>query len=225
MKRVLLFDIDGTLINTSGAGGAALNLALRDEFGITEPKKISLSGRTDRGIALELFEYHQIEPTESNWTKFRNAYLARLRELLPHRQGIVLPGARILLRRLAAASQTAMGLLTGNIFEGARHKLEHFGLFEHFRFGGYGDDHPCRDDVARAALRSVHDHHGPDENRQVWVIGDTPLDIRCARAIGAKVIAVATGYHSVEELASHSPDLVVPTLEDPSLWRELLPAA
>jgi phosphoglycolate phosphatase len=225
VKQVLLFDIDGTLINTSGAGGAALNLALHDEFGISEPKKISLSGRTDRGIALELFEFHRIEPTESNWTKFRTAYLARLRDLLPHRQGIVLPGVRILLRRLATASQTAMGLLTGNVFEGARHKLEHFGLFEHFRFGGFGDEHPCRDDVARAALRSVHDHHGEDQERQVWVIGDTPLDIRCARAIGAKVIAVATGHHSVEELASHSPDFAVATLEDPAPWQTLLPVA
>lgn len=225
MKHVFLFDIDGTLINTSGAGGAALNLALQEIFGVTEPKKISLSGRTDRGIALELFEYHQIEPSESNWRQFREAYLARLKSLLPTRQGFVLPGARELLTQISSVSQTAMGLLTGNILDGARQKLDHFGLFQHFGFGGFGDDHPCRDDVARAALKSMQDHHGEAPDREVWVIGDTPLDIRCARAIGAKVVAVATGTFTVDELRSFEPDFAVESLEDPVPWQHLPRAA
>ena len=171
MKQVFLFDIDGTLINTSGAGGAALNLALLDAFGITQPKKISLSGRTDRGIALEFFEHHQIETSESNWRRFKDAYLPRLRDTLPLRQGIVLPGVRELLARISAASQTALGLLTGNIHEGARHKLEHFALHQHFAFGGFGDEHACRDDVARSALQTVDQKFGPREDR-AYFAGD-----------------------------------------------------
>lgn len=221
MKQIFLFDIDGTLINTSGAGGAALNLALQEEFGILEPKKISLSGRTDRGIALELFEHHQIEPTEPNWTRFRTAYLSRLRSLLPHRQGIVLPGAEALVERLSTLSHSALGLLTGNVFEGAQTKLEHFGLFKHFAFGGYGDHHPHRDDVARAAFLAVVERHGHDEERQIWVIGDTPLDIQCARAIGAKAVAVATGTFSLDELRACQPDHAIASLEDLSPWSDL----
>lgn len=222
MKQVFLFDIDGTLINTSGAGGAALNLALQDTFGIAEPKKVSLSGRTDRGIALEFFEHHQIEPSESNWLRFRDAYLTRLRTTLPLRKGIVLPGVRELLARIASVSQTAVGLLTGNILEGARHKLEHFDLYKHFAFGGFGDDHPCRDDVARSALRCVQTQFGDCHHRELWVIGDTPLDIRCARAIGAKVVAVATGSSSIDELRSFAPDFVVESLEDSAPWEAVL---
>lgn len=225
MKHVFLFDIDGTLINTSGAGGAALNLAIQEAFGVTEPKKISLSGRTDRGIALELFEHHQIEPSESNWLRYREAYLTRLKTMLPVRPGVVLPGARELLAQLSSVPNTAMGLLTGNVQEGARHKLDHFGLYEHFGFGGFGDDHSCRDDVARAALKSVQKHHGEATDREVWVIGDTPLDIRCARAIGAKVVAVATGTFSVEELRSFAPDFAVESLEDLTPWQHLLRTA
>jgi hypothetical protein len=122
VKQVFLFDIDGTLINTSGAGGAALNLALLDAFGITQPKKISLSGRTDRGIALEFFEHHQIEPSESNWRRFKDAYLPRLRDTLSLRQGIVLPGVRELLARISAASQTALGLLVETMSPAPRSK-------------------------------------------------------------------------------------------------------
>ena len=83
-----------------------------------------------------------------------------------------------------------MGLLTGNVFQGAKSKLEFFGLFTHFAFGGFGDDHPHRDDVARAALKSVHQHHGENDQRLVCVIGDTPLDIQCARAIGARLALI-----------------------------------
>ena len=225
MKHVFLFDIDGTLINTSGAGGAALNLALQEAFGVTEPKKINLSGRTDRGIALELFQHHQIEPSESNWLRYREAYLTRLKTMLPVRQGVVLPGARELLAQLSSLPNTALGLLTGNIQEAHRHKLDHFGLYQHFGFGGFGDEHPCRDDVARAALRSVHHHHGEAADREVWVVGDTPLDIRCARAIGAKVVAVATGTFSVVELRSFAPEFAVESLEDLAPWQHLLRAA
>ncbi|HTN77208.1 MAG TPA: HAD hydrolase-like protein [Pirellulaceae bacterium] len=107
----------------------------------------------------------------------------------------------------------AIGLLTGNVREGAMRKLAHYGLATHFAFGGYGDLHHERDDVAREALAASHTHLGVAVGGdRVWVIGDTPLDVRCARAIGAKVIAVATGAHTVEELQGHAPDVTVEDL-------------
>jgi phosphoglycolate phosphatase len=97
-------------------------------------------------------------------------------------------------------------------------KLGHFGLLECFAFGGFGDDHYERDDVARAALRAASPRHEASAG-DVWVIGDTPLDIRCARAIGARVLAVATGVHTSQELADSNPDAL---LDDLSNTRELL---
>jgi phosphoglycolate phosphatase-like HAD superfamily hydrolase len=115
------------------------------------------------------------------------------------------------------APNVAVGLLTGNVRDGARTKLGHFGLYEHFQFGGFGDHHFDRDDVARDALAAVHacvgSHCTAD---RIWVIGDTPLDVRCARAIGARVAAVATGLHSCEQLAASEPDLLFDDLSDPT---------
>jgi phosphoglycolate phosphatase-like HAD superfamily hydrolase len=107
--------------------------------------------------------------------------------------------------------------LTGNLRAGARAKLEHYGLFHHFAFGGYGDDHFDRDDVAREAWAEVQQRfRGTVSAERVWVVGDTPLDVRCARAIGAKAVAVATGWHAHEELAATQPDLLLPDLSDPT---------
>jgi phosphoglycolate phosphatase-like HAD superfamily hydrolase len=129
----------------------------------------------------------------------------------------VCPGVPALLDALAADARLAVGLLTGNIREGARLKLGHFDLFHHFAFGGFGDEHFERDDVAREALAAirvhVNRHHQAD---RVWVIGDTPLDVKCARAIGARAVAVATGWHSAAELEATVPDLLLNDLSDPS---------
>lgn len=211
--RVILFDIDGTLIHTEGAGRAALHTALATEFAVTEPHHVDLSGRTDRGICRELFDAHAIEHTPDNWQRFRDAYLAGLQHHLAARPGRVLAGVHELVARLKTLPRVALGLLTGNIREGARHKLTHYALHEHFLFGGFGDTHHERDDVAREALAAAQAHCGDHIcGEHVWVIGDTPLDIRCARAIGAKVVAVATGTFSLEELHAHQPDLAVKDL-------------
>jgi phosphoglycolate phosphatase len=109
----------------------------------------------------------------------------------------------------------AVGLLTGNVRAGAKAKLGHFGLFEHFRFGGFGDEHFDRDDVAREALAAIRaSGHADVEPERIWVIGDTPLDVQCARAIGARVAAVATGMHTLEQLSAAQPDVVLPDLAD-----------
>jgi phosphoglycolate phosphatase-like HAD superfamily hydrolase len=211
--RVILFDIDGTLVNTGGAGRDALYTALDQTFGIKIPHHINLSGRTDRGITAELFAVHGIEHTAQNWEKFRDAYLAALSHHLPERKGFVLPGVAELVAGLKTSARAAIGLLTGNVREGARRKLAHYDLADHFSFGGFGDVHAERDDVAREALSAARRHLGIDVAPDlVWVIGDTPLDVRCARAIGAKVVDVATGSHDASELSAAGADLVVENL-------------
>jgi phosphoglycolate phosphatase len=127
----------------------------------------------------------------------------------------VLPGIAALLELLSARQDTALGLLTGNIREGARLKLGHYGLFHHFSFGAYGDQHLQRDDVARDAMQIIEGFgNGAVDRERVWVIGDTPLDIRCARCIGARCLAVATGWHSLEVLEKEGPDLLLADLAD-----------
>jgi phosphoglycolate phosphatase len=215
--NVVLFDIDGTLIASGGAGKAAMETALLAEFGISElVGAVPFSGRTDRAIGQDLLTLHGLEETPGNWQRLCSAYLALLPACLTSHQGRILPGIGALLETLASRPQAAVGLLTGNIREGARLKLAHFRLFHHFAFGGFGDHHLNRDDVAREALAAVHAHlNGSFQDDQIWVIGDTPLDIQCARAIQARVAAVATGWHSLDELAAENPDLLLQDLSDP----------
>jgi phosphoglycolate phosphatase len=212
-----LFDIDGTLLASGGAGKAALESALCEEFGICLRVQVPYSGRTDRAIARDLFRHHGIPDTPESWQTLLAGYLRRLPDSLSRHNGRVLPGVQALLRQLKGRVGVALGLLTGNVRAGAKVKLGHYGLFEHFGFGGFGDEHFDRDDVAREALRAVHQcvgsHCRPD---RIWVIGDTPLDVQCARAIGARVLAVATGYHTCEQLAESKPDLLLRDLSDPT---------
>lgn len=213
---IILFDIDGTLIRTGGAGKAAMEGALRDAFGIAEIRdEVPYSGRTDRAIGRDLLTVHGIDPTPANSLKLQDAYLAHLPPSLKHHGGTVCPGIGELLAQLQPQSGTVLGLLTGNVRSGAMHKLGHFGLWDRFIGGGFGDEHFDRDDVARAALREVRAYLDRDVNpADVWVIGDTPLDVQCARAIGAKVIAVATGWHPHDELAACEPDHLFHDLSD-----------
>lgn len=208
----ILFDIDGTLVRTGGAGKAAMEDALRAVFGITRLKdEVEYSGKTDRAIGRELLAVHDLPVTPENATALQDAYLAHLPHSLRQRGGEVCPGVRPLIDALRG--KMPLGLLTGNVRAGARHKLGHFGLWDHFAFGGFGDDHFDRDDVARMALAELRAHAGAHiDAADVWVIGDTPLDVKCARAIGAKAVAVATGWHPLDELAAHSPDVLLTDL-------------
>lgn len=210
---VFLFDIDGTLIKTGGAGGDALMEAFSETFGIAKPQEVPFSGRTDRGIAQQLFQLHGVEDTQENWELLRQEYLRRLAVYLPQRVGEVLPGVAELLGALSSHSQVSIGLLTGNTREGARMKLEYYALMQHFAFGGYGDIHVNRDGVAWEALDAYRVHaNGQSRDSQVWVVGDTPLDVQCARTIGARVLAVATGWHSRARLEQTNPDLLLDDL-------------
>jgi len=184
---------------------------------------VSYSGRTDPAIGRDLLHLHGIEPTPINWQRLVDGYLARLPEFLARHDGSVLPGIAALLEMLAGRDEVAVGLLTGNIRKGAEAKLGHFDLWHHFGFGGFGDNHFDRDDVAREALQAVRTQFdGTVAGNQIWVIGDTPLDVRCARAIGARAVAVATGWHSAEELAATGPDLLLEDLSDAEPWLRLL---
>jgi phosphoglycolate phosphatase-like HAD superfamily hydrolase len=166
---------------------------------------------------MDLFRSHGVEPTAENWRRFCTGYVARLKGTLVTHRGCVLPGVPDFLSALAARGDVAVGLLTGNIREGARHKLRHYGLWDWFPFGGFGDDHVDRSDIAAAALAAARHHldgRSGNETGQVIVIGDTPFDIACGRSIGARCVAVPTGPTPWESLQRAEPDVLVDTLED-----------
>jgi len=221
---VCLFDIDGTLLDTGGAGRAAMLAAFDTEFGIQEPtQEVSMAGRTDRAIIAELFAIYGFRDDEQTWQRFLDAYLEHLPRQLAQRDGLVLPGVRDLLESLALREDVLLGLLTGNYRQGALLKLEYYRLRHFFGFGGYGDRHHHRDDIAREALAELAGHHphAIDPGR-VWVIGDTPADVRCGRAIAANVIAVGTGAYDMEDLHAAGPDQLLPNLADRQSFLELL---
>lgn len=216
--HVCLFDIDGTLILSGGAGKSALEAALAEEFGIPRlHDDISLSGRTDRAILHELIQRHNLDAGLDTAQRILAGYLRHLPHHLQRGDGGILPGILALLTQLRARDDVVLGLLTGNVRAGAHIKLSHFGLWDFFGYGGYGDEHLDRDDVARAAwAETLARHEAAVHPERVWVIGDTPLDIRCARAIGARAVAVATGWHPRAELAAHRPDLLLDDFSDPT---------
>lgn len=216
MIRVILFDIDGTLITTGGAGVRAFGHAFASEFNLPRAtESLHFAGRTDTGLALEVFADNGIKPTPKNRRRFFAAYTRHLKEMLADCTGRICPGVeRFLAESRALQPAPLLGLLTGNIRPGAELKLSHYNLWEHFLFGAYGDEHAERNKVALSARRHSRRLLGRGlKSEQILVIGDTPRDIECARAIGAKVLAVATGDYTVEDLQMHQPDWCVKNLE------------
>lgn len=214
---LLLWDIDGTLTRSSGAGLHALETALRLEFGVTASlADIDYSGRTDRWILRQIFAKFNLTADDATSTRYLDAYVRELPEALVLRQSQVLPGVVEILERVHAHDRWAQALLTGNIERGARAKLGHHDLARYFSFGAFADDSELRNDLGPVALRRARDFHGVDfPAHRVIVIGDTPHDIACGRVIGAQTVAVATGLHPLEELQSHEPTVAFATLEDP----------
>jgi phosphoglycolate phosphatase-like HAD superfamily hydrolase len=216
IECVCLFDIDGTLLSSGGAGKHAMYAAIASEFGVANlDDGVPFAGRTDRAIARDLLDRHGLENSDSNFRRFVRAYLGHLPHSLATHPGRVLPGVAELLTTLRQRGDVAVGLLTGNLRDGATSKLRHYAIDHFFSFGGFGDHHLDRDDVARDALAEVARHVRPSLARdRIWVLGDTPLDVRCARAIGAKILAVCTGLHRRAELASERPDILLDDLSD-----------
>jgi phosphoglycolate phosphatase len=223
--HICLLDIDGTLLLTGGAGQTAFAETLAAEFGIVEIiNSVMFAGRSDRAIAMDLFRLHGVEETADNWQRFCTGYLSRLEAALVAHKGFILPGVCELVTALSSRDDVALGLLTGNVREGAKRKLVHYDLWHWFAFGGYGDDHLDRCDIAAAALAAAREHingrandarHiGRKFNGEIIVIGDTPNDITCGRSIGARCVAVPTGHTKAEKLRESNPDLLLDTLED-----------
>ena len=217
---VVLFDIDSTLLRTLGAGRAAFAETFRADFDIERIRDgVSYAGRSDRAIVREILAQHGIEDRPDTWRRFRHGYLRRLQGALAARRGGLLPGVLPLLRAIRERSDVAMGLLTGNVAAGARIKLRHYGIDSFFDFGGYGDRHVDRGGIAAEALAAadayLHARHRlAAEPALTTVIGDTPEDVRGARSIAAKAVAVATGESSLAELAAAAPDRAFPDLTD-----------
>lgn len=225
--HVYLFDIDGTLMLTDRAGVDAMKATVSEDFlDGRDIGKISFSGRTDRAITRDMFLGHGLDDSQDNWDRFCAAYLPRLSHNLPRRNGHLLPGVTELLDHLGQRSDVALGLLTGNIADAARAKLEHFGIAHHFSFGAFGDERFERDDLARDAYDEIKRRFdGQITPDRIWIIGDTPLDVQCARAIGAKAMAVATGWYTAEQLEACHPDQLLDDLADTGRVLSLLGAA
>jgi phosphoglycolate phosphatase len=215
-----LFDIDGTLVDTGGAGMAALEQATLEIFGEAGPP-LDLAGATDLGIVTGIFQHFAVEPTRKRIAGYLDIYQKKLDWNLTHGgyPGHAIEGAVTLLDELAARPDVALGLLTGNTAGGAASKVRHYGLSSYFAFGAYGCDDADRNKLGPIAMQRAAAHTGCDFTPQeTWIIGDTPKDIACARAIGARCLAVATGRFTAEELEKHVPDFVVESLDQAVGW-------
>ncbi len=228
-RTILLFDVDGTLVLSGGAGARALDRAFEALHGVPDAMKgIGPGGKTDPAIVREIFLAKLGRaPRPVEMDAVYRAYVPRLEEEVASSRGfVVMPGVASLLADLSGRADILLGLVTGNIEEGARIKLARPGLIRHFRFGGFGSDSEDRDHLTRIGLergralaRSMRREAGraaPAASERVIVVGDTLHDIKAGRSIGALTVAVATGSVPYEALAIDSADLVLRDLSDPA---------
>jgi phosphoglycolate phosphatase len=223
-KILILWDIDGTILQSGRAGMKALQAALQDVFGVSGSfAGIEFAGRTDPWIIRQIFSRFGIENTEENVASYIDCYVATLPGILEQSGSRILPGVAEILSRAAKHPNVAQGLLTGNLRRGAQAKLGFHGLWEYFPFGAFADDSEIRNELGPHALRRAKGHWGYDfPADRTWVVGDTPHDISCARAFGARAMAVATGGSTASELAAFNPDAVLDSLGDPdAFWRAI----
>jgi phosphoglycolate phosphatase len=207
-QRLLLWDIDGTLISTGAAGQRAIALATAQRFG-GDLDGVEIAGRTDTGIAHQILAKYGEPVTEESVATLLDLYLEFLALELPRSKGQVLPGVLPLLQKLQRQPGTSLGLLTGNLKRGAQLKLQHYQLWQFFPFGAFADDHHDRNQLGAFALTRAEKGTGIKfELARVDVIGDTGHDIACGKAFGARTIAIATGSWPRERLSQYAPDFL-----------------
>jgi phosphoglycolate phosphatase len=219
MSSVLFWDLDGTLLTTGRAGMFAFEDALADVSDVhADLQPLVTSGSTDAEVAALILQTVEQEATPERVDAVLRAYERRLPASLPRRQGRVLPGVREVLEDLETRDGVRSYLLTGNTPAGARAKLAHYDLERFFPdgAGAFCIDHGSRTDIARRALPLA----GGAE--RVYVIGDTPADVECGKAIGARTLAVASGSHSVADLVACEPWIVLERIPEPAVFRKLL---
>ena len=222
-RKLVLFDIDGTLVWTAGAGRAAISLALLREMGATGPIDAHrFDGKTDPQIVMELMTAaaHPHAESEPHIAAVCNRYLELLgAELQRRRDDIrVYPGVEELLAALERRSDTLLGLLTGNLVQGAAMKLRAAGIDpQRFRVGAYGSDSAVRADLPAVAASRAEPLMGrTPTGHDIVIIGDTPADMTCGQGVGARAVGVATGLHSVAELVATGAHAAFETLADTS---------
>ncbi len=212
MVRLVLFDIDGTLIRSGGAGVRAFERTFAEVFGLPETtRRLKFAGRTDMSLVREGLTLHGVEPNEANFQKFFANYPGFLEELLQTCKGGVCEGIRELIRQLETVPEKpTLGLLTGNIRRGAELKLSYYNLWHHFETGAFADDHEDRNCIAAVAQKRGAEILGRTlKGEEIVVIGDTPHDITCGQSIGAKVLAVGTGEYGKTELEKCNPSWAI----------------
>lgn len=216
--KLVLFDIDGTLIDSGGAGAKSLNLAFKEMFGVENAfRDIEMAGKTDPQILKEAFLLHGVDGSDNMTPVFFETYARFLRDCVANAEGHVKPGIGEILSCLALQEGLILGLLTGNIEEGARIKLERFGLYSFFRTGAFGSDSEDRNELLPiVTAKLLREKAIKVSYEDCIVIGDTPRDVDCSKPYGALAVGVATGRYSTGALSRAGADAVFGDLSDSS---------
>ena len=224
--RLILFDIDGTLLNTNGIARNAFAEALDTVFGLrTIAREHDFAGKTDQQIYREILTATGIDADliQRKQDDAMNLFFDLLERRITNENVTVLPGIRELLEALAEETVTTVGLLTGNMIRGARIKLQPVKLDHHFTFGAFGGDALYRQDLPSIAIERAYHRTGYIfREKEVVIVGDTPHDVTCGRHLNVRTIAVATGNSSSEELSQHRPDFLFDNLAETNMVMEAI---